>query len=272
MPTEFTRSQELISELERDLTENASLELLLKTLEELEANIPKFHKRIELGLYNAGMVAKIDALVHRTAVVREAILRRMTTSKRMRENEEETASSLAKPADIIEDEPPAKVAAIAAVSQAFEASSAAEVVISETASKAAAPQEESSLEPLFVEEIPIETTAFLARKISYAITKDFVDRIVSYLNFPTSVELTRKQAIDILLAIQLARLNGADKQSAGWQKWAALEAEASFILMDRDNSNTIAYEEFCEFACRHPSLFGPLYFISRLFEACELII
>ena len=56
----------------------------------------------------------------------------------------------------------------------------------------------------------------------------------------------------------------------GWRKWATIEAESAFIIMDKDDSESISFDEFVDFACSHPYLFGPLVQLEKLFAAYDL--
>jgi hypothetical protein len=266
MPTDFTRSKELISALEAAIalcTDSISAEdgkSLQAILKEIENNIPKFQKRIADGIYNVGMVAKIDDLMTRAEAVRHKLLP-LLTLKRKHEEEVVTNNDLPLASTHVQTPP---LVQLQASPIKLQPSVASTINVTSTSPRKVV---ESFVDSERTELVSQKSGAF---EVSFAITKEFVDVVAKNLKISTEVPMTRKIAMDILLEIQSGRLIGdLATDSPGWRKWASLEAEAAFLLIDRDKSDTIEYEEFCNFAYHHPQLFGPLYHISRLFEACN---
>lgn len=266
MPTDFTRSMELISTLETALalcTDSISAEdgkSLKAIIDEIESNMPKFQRRITDGIYNVGMVAKVNDLMTRVEAAKYKLLP-LLTLKRKHEEEIVTHDDPPLPPTHAQTSPLPQLQ----TSPVKEKLSVAPAISSTSASP-------RKVVGSFVD---IETTEHVSQKsgafeVAFAITKEFVDIVAKNLQISTEVPVTRKNAMDILFAIQSGRIiSGLDKDSPGWRKWASVEAEAAFLLIDRDQSDTMEYEEFCSFAYHHPQLFGPLYHISRLFEACK---
>jgi Ca2+-binding EF-hand superfamily protein len=95
-----------------------------------------------------------------------------------------------------------------------------------------------------------------------------VTSILDSFNVPANTELDKKMTEDIFFEIQRLRMKG--QNSNGWKKWAHIEAEAAFLLMDKDESKSISREEFVIFACHHPYIFGPLTQLEKLFTSYDI--
>jgi Ca2+-binding EF-hand superfamily protein len=102
-----------------------------------------------------------------------------------------------------------------------------------------------------------------------------VDAVAAALGVEPGRSLTRAEAESLLTALVLSRLSANADQGTklrdldGWRRWAKLEAEAGFLLCDRDGSGTLEYEEFVQFVATSPEVFGPLAHIEQLFDVYD---
>jgi Ca2+-binding EF-hand superfamily protein len=59
---------------------------------------------------------------------------------------------------------------------------------------------------------------------------------------------------------------GSSPQTAGWQRWAEVEARAGVHLCDADGDGYISKAEFVAFLTGNPTLLGPLTYLESLFS------
>ena len=289
--TEFSLAVARIEDLEALLqTPNADGGAAAPILASIDESLLKFDKRIKLQIYGEKMIGRVDGLRTRAEAVRSNV-----------------ESLVAKSSAIAAEEAAAKeVAKMAAEAAAAQAAKAAEVIATqkaaakEAAAKAAAAKEATAKEaaaaadmsppPAKVARVdpsvpsPLKrqkSGQALARGRSYRVSQlshETVGEMASRLGLKANESLTREQAEKLLTALVLARLAGPVEDDddtrlrdlRGWQRWAKLEAQAGFLLMDTDGSKTIEFDEFVSFVATSPQIFGPLATIEQLFDVYDL--
>lgn len=197
--------------------------------EGVEEAFPKFEKRMELGLYGGKMIEKVKALSARFELMRPRV-------------EVLKAAAAEKAANEDVAPPPAKAARV----------------------EAPAPPHAPPL-----------PHARSARTV--ALSRKMVEIVASALGVNPDASLSRPEVEKLLTALVLARLSSRKEEDeparlreiSGWQRWAHLEAQAGFLLMDADGSGSVDYSEFVSFVATCPHIFGPLVHIEQLFDAYD---
>ena len=228
--TEYTKATNAVEDLEVLLLKSEPDPVQVVALfEGVEEAFPKFEKRMELGLYGGKMIEKVKALSARFELMRPRV-------------EVLKAAAAEKAANEDVAPPPAKAARV----------------------EAPAPPHAPPL-----------PHARSARTV--ALSRKMVEMVASALGVNPDASLSRPEVEKLLTALVLARLSSRKEEDeparlreiSGWQRWAHLEAQAGFLLMDADGSGSVDYSEFVSFVATCPHIFGPLVHIEQLFDAYD---
>lgn len=228
--TEYTKATNAVEDLEALLLKSEPDPAQVVALfEGVEEAFPKFEKRMELGLYGGKMIEKVKALSARFELMRPRV-------------EVLKAAAAEKAANEDVAPPPAKAARV----------------------EAPAPPHAPPL-----------PHARSARTV--ALSRKMVEIVASALGVNPDASLSRPEVEKLLTALVLARLSSRKEEDeparlreiSGWQRWAHLEAQAGFLLMDADGSGSVDYSEFVSFVATCPHIFGPLVHIEQLFDAYD---
>ena len=228
--TEYTKATNAVEDLEALLLKSEPDPVQVVALfEGVEEAFPKFEKRMELGLYGGKMIEKVKALSARFELMRPRVELLKAAAAEKAANEDVAP-------------PPAKAARV----------------------EAPAPPHAPPL-----------PHARSARTV--ALSRKMVEMVASALGVNPDASLSRPEVEKLLTALVLARLSSRKEEDeparlreiSGWQRWAHLEAQAGFLLMDADGSGSVDYSEFVSFVATCPHIFGPLVHIEQLFDAYD---
>ena len=269
--TEFTKATSAVEDLEalllRSEPDPAQVVALFEGAEEA---FPKFEKRIEMKLYGEKMIEKVKALSARFEVMRP----RVEVLK--------AAIGEARAAKAAADEAVQAAAEKAAAEKAAAEKAAAEKAAAEKAAEKAAnedvappPAKAARVEAPAPPHAPPLPHARSARTV--ALSRKMVEMVASALGVTPDASLSRTVVEKLLTALVLARLSSRKeddeparlREISGWQRWAHLEAQAGFLLMDADGSGSVDYSEFVSFVATCPHIFGPLVHIEQLFDTYD---
>jgi len=249
MPTDFVRAGESLTHLEEALNSvdfsvfGAWLEVS-EEKDHLSDMLNKFQSKLASGIYGPSMAAKIADLNARY----QSFLGKF--------------EKFPQPVAPVPAPTPASVPVPAPAPAA-------------TPAQVTAPPAPPAAAPSPAAPAPIQVSASsrptLKKSATRKLCSDVVVTISKLLGISTDTELTAQQGKAILERIFLARLPNPEPLvvTEGWKRFAAAEVEAAFRLLDKDNSTTISWDEFIDFATRNPSLFGPLAHVERLFRAYD---
>ena len=279
--TEYTKATNAVEDLEALLLKSEPDPAQVVALfEGIEEAFPKFEKRMELKLYGEKMIEKVKALSARFELMRprvEVLKAAIGDARAAKAATDEAVQAAAEKAAAAKAAAEKAAAEKAAAEKSAEKAAAEKAAAEKAASENVAPPpaKAARVEAPAPPHAPPLPHARSARTV--ALSRKMVEMVASALGVNPDASLSRPEVEKLLTALVLARLSSRKEEDeparlreiSGWQRWAHLEAQAGFLLMDADGSGSVDYSEFVSFVATCPHIFGPLVHIEQLFDAYD---